>query len=994
MSLAQKFQEGGSTPTLYSFYGKQYDYNDLAQAADQGLNEYLASLKRGEKDSNDFRTAYANIMAGIKDGTITFDNGRFNDSQGRYTNSDKKNRDYYGLIANYIYGKMGKSDAYKIPDDPTKIKWDNDSIRKAVMRQIFNRDNGNIQDFLDLDAEKDGVRSIANRSTYLANALQAVADNWDNTFTGYQDSDKSNNIALLNAAAKAVRDGAIDAGDYLALSKAVDGMDFRSMFATGTPTTHQETTNPTGTEVGNTVNQEASNTPTNLSQRTVPNKYVSINLGTKLYAPNVMNRITFEMNRVPVSGLINILKQSFYNRNYRFGNDKRVQTMFGTSNIRTDVGVTATLMALYNKGELKNADPSYPSIFYIPGLTSNDGTTWIWDKNTNQVAQVRSSSIPALAVAMHKQGGILYAQAGTSFNNIWGGEGADIGYDTYLNKIYNNADVLNWMKSKYSGTDALKNYENYVKNNVDQRSQYGINDYNNSAKYTANEGVRTFNTGYQNAGDTLNYTLFGNNLEDYNNKKGVVYSLTSFNRPNKSKGTGDSYNTDASKAYIDDALGLQTYSRVASLTDKNLKTGGFGEWGNYWKGNGATGAYYYVNPNDKSGRGQWIPTNDKTLSNYQDFETTQPTQTTQPESPKQTQNSTQGSKIDLTQQKNKPKANLFNKETLQNIAPYAVGLGRVFDSVRTNNKIAKEVGKTLKPVLKDTYELYSPVTGAFSEMQLRNRQASDIRRQAAQPYTSDASLNAARSLEANKQATDLEYNGFLADDKEIQRTKQEALKRQEDNIARRTNVTNDNRAAINASNREKAMLEAQRLGKNWQSRDNFLADIESNLKERAEYNKSTKRTINKQTKINKFNLDLASITNQQNLQREQLSDYYNNKINQNYREFATKLADWKKVNGAANTAFTNEPFYQDYIKNEAKIKADFRKDQYELGTYHSNSLRKVYDEVVNGIYSAPQQSQDSIENSNWWKIINGKISARRGGKLRLTTQYLLKKVMQ
>jgi len=52
-------------------------------------------------------------------------------------------------------------------------------------------------------------------------------------------------------------------------------------------------------------------------------------------------------------------------------------------------------------------------------------------------------------------------------------------------------------------------------------------------------------------------------------------------------------------------------------------------------------------------------------------------------------------------------------------------------------------------------------------------------------------------LDANRQAADLQYQGFLADDKEILRTKQEALKRQEDNIARRTDTANFNRASIN-----------------------------------------------------------------------------------------------------------------------------------------------------------------------------------------------------
>nr|DAR22837.1 MAG TPA: hypothetical protein [Caudoviricetes sp.] len=43
-------------------------------------------------------------------------------------------------------------------------------------------------------------------------------------------------------------------------------------------------------------------------------------------------------------------------------------------------------------------------------------------------------------------------------------------------------------------------------------------------------------------------------------------------------------------------------------------------------------------------------------------------------------------------------------------------MGRLTHSLRTNNKIANTMKEAIKPVLKDTYELYSPVTGAFSEM--------------------------------------------------------------------------------------------------------------------------------------------------------------------------------------------------------------------------------------------------------------------------------------
>ena len=50
MSLVRKMQEGAKTPTLYTIYGKQYDFDELQRAADQGLAEHLAGLKRGSKD--------------------------------------------------------------------------------------------------------------------------------------------------------------------------------------------------------------------------------------------------------------------------------------------------------------------------------------------------------------------------------------------------------------------------------------------------------------------------------------------------------------------------------------------------------------------------------------------------------------------------------------------------------------------------------------------------------------------------------------------------------------------------------------------------------------------------------------------------------------------------------------------------------------------------------------------------------------------------------
>lgn len=77
-------------------------------------------------------------------------------------------------------------------------------------------------------------------------------------------------------------------------------------------------------------------------------------------------------------------------------------------------------------------------------------------------------------------------------------------------------------------------------------------------------------------------------------------------------------------------------------------------------------------------------------------------------------------------------------------------------------------------------------------------------------------------LEGQRQANDLQYQGFLADDREIRRTQAEALQRQEGNIARRSALANENRDAIIANNQAVAQLEASRIKQNWNSIDNYL----------------------------------------------------------------------------------------------------------------------------------------------------------------------------
>lgn len=370
------------------------------------------------------------------------------------------------------------------------------------------------------------------------------------------------------------------------------------------------------------------------------------------------------------------------------------------------------------------------------------------------------------SVHAFKQGGIIKAQGGVKLNNIWAGKNQDYGYNTYLNRIFGNWDVLSWMRTHYVGDDATKQYADYVMKNVNDRNTYGVNNYNNDSTYVANKGINTFNTGYQNAGNTLNYTLFGNNTKDYTDKKGVAYGLINFTRPDKALATGDSYNANPSKAYIDNALGLQTYSRVASLTDSGIKAGGFGDWGKYWKEQGNTGAYYYIAPGDTSGKGQWIPTKDKTLNGYQDFEAAPQ------ETPK---------KDGSVTTPGIGKKSIFDKGK-EYLAKLTSNPGNLYNAVETGkyllaNKATNDIFKIKAPnyVISPKHTSYQ-VMDNLAQQNAYHSKAAETVNQTSRPLTSSGQLQTAAQQESMNNANKLYLQGNAERNTWLEGQKQQSYK--------------------------------------------------------------------------------------------------------------------------------------------------------------------------------------------------------------------------
>lgn len=386
------------------------------------------------------------------------------------------------------------------------------------------------------------------------------------------------------------------------------------------------------------------------------------------------------------------------------------------------------------------------------------------------------------SVHAFKQGGVIKAKGGIRLNNIWAGKNQDYGYNTYLNKIFSNQDVLSWMRTHYVGNDATKQYADYVMKNVNDRNTYGVNNYNNDSTYVANKGINTFNTGYQNAGNTLNYTLFGNNTKDYTDKKGVAYSLINFTRPNKALATGDSYNANPSKAYIDNALGLQTYSRVASLTDSGIKAGGFGDWGKYWKEQGNTGAYYYIAPGDTSGKGQWIPTTDKTLNGYQDFEAAPQ------ETPKKDSSVTNP---------NIGKKSIFDKGK-EYLSKLTSNPGNLYNAVETGkyllaNKATNDIFKIKAPnyVISPKHTSYQ-VMDNLAQQNAYHSKAAETMNQTSRPLTSSGQLQTAAQQESMNNANRLYLQGNAERNTWLEGQKQQSYKAGLYNMENAVDTTNIN----------------------------------------------------------------------------------------------------------------------------------------------------------------------------------------------------------
>ena len=932
------------SPKLYNHYDNQYNFSDLQRLVDTTLPAYLDSIDGDDYDKQQIKLAVYNLLNGIGDNTVTFKNGRFVDSEGRYKNglyydkdgtqkySDKKKRDYYGVGATFLFNQMNRVPKYQ-EEVVEKPKWDNSSTpRELLLKGVFNSTTPDINYFLDLDPynEETGTRGIANRVKVIKDWIDSAIN--DSIFNGYDysDQDKAQFLANARKASEVLSDNSIDPGDYLYLSRAFPDIKWDNLFSRDKQIAQQERTQETQEETPQQqLTQQGFNDWLNETWQRKPNdsKSLQITNDDTHYGAWTENKILSAIQSANEDALLNYLETAISNPNREFGYDSLFRGTVGNKvpHISSKKVAELIIATLMRQNKLIQ-DPNNTNIYYIPGaVDKNTNSGYYYDASTKTVHKRSVRDIPywqdrlwnqysgnnmeswtgRYFTQYKKEGGVIKAQTGVKFgqNANWYTGVFLPSLDHILEGLGKDKDYYKWLNGMQSSHSKLYKSAGTNWQNIAYRDN-AVGDYQNKYK-----------SGYNGE--------WGDNAIGYNSL-GIqnAQNLGMFDVSGRKRTSGDWSN----KQYTTDNLysGITDYRRLlgrkGDYTPEQLK-----EVQEKFKNKGFdyyldSDDYYKLRPlSALTGLNQPIniPTVESSLS----------------ETPELTKNP---STVDLTGGKKKD-----NLSKGQIKMPDLTGVGRLFLSLHTNRKIENILKNANRPYLINTYERYSPVTGAFSEMQFRNRQAADLRRWANRPFTSDSRLQLAGKLEADRQARDLEYQGFLADDKEIKRTQEAALARQEDNMARRSQVANVNRKSIIDKIKEDAQIEVSRRLSDYQGIDNFLKEAAARRYTRMQEDKQNRM----QTAVNQ-------VTRDYNQALQDINDWY------------TSIHP-----GATQEDMMKDPTYTSMVR-EAVSRRD-----YELGIASTDPYRIKLSQNAPRTYS---------------EIIAG---LKRGGRLRPSSMYLIKKVI-
>ena len=931
----------------YKYKDKNYKLSDFQEGVGDGWEEYRTALKDEEKNRDALNQAYNYMLDGIANGTVTIKNGNF------YTTDQNilDNKDIFGQVTYYLKSQLGKSEEYISPEEKRKVDFSNDAFRKNFNNYVFNSDDFNLNDFVELDPldEKTGKRGTVNRINAIKEYLNQI--DFDRDFKNLDEPTKARYQKYIENAKKAISDNTISSNEYLDLSRLFGyGGQWNKIFTTeGTPAEPDKEKMPAQEAPAQQTSQQMLD---NFMVNEIP-EFTGQESEYELNTPK-FGRYTFQiweniMKNINNNDLVRMMDLLNDNPNINLSNMKYVvesAKKTGAAKLRIAYPDNAQSRSfVLNTMKYRNLLTKIGDGLYMY-YSDRSPYALIWDEKQNKLYKKAARNVEYIVksklnefnqtngntegswykkyqqqdntseVESAKNGGVLKASGGLNFNlavgnnedkNIKLPNGLTIpllssinpaklpkgGFDDFNQAvIYNDEDLLDSNRLKRVWNKETGKYE--LAKRGDQAATDNISTGN---KLYDVEGVE----GSQEKDENLYKVSWNENWINrlMNNPKlaeAFARRYMALNEATDKEQSKNWFNQDSSFNYENFKKQIPTNNGKLFVWSDGLNGIGHDVYAGRMYGI-ATGdgsiKYYNHIPEGWQVSGDKIKFDD--ITNLYMLT---------PKSREQ--------KVENQDQAGKLIPGKENIEDLNIKNPYddrskenSLALLRLIKTLDNNRKNANILRNGATPKQHDTYATYAPIKGAYSIKSTLANQAANIQSQMANQGFVDWKQQALANSLAQSQADQYNEKGIASDVQERQRTEAISRELQERNLARRQEVADKNINESALYRQQLASIDASRNMKDHESWDTYLKQIEEQLRS---------DRVGKQNKYEDYIQKVIA---------GRVAEKYTNKINAIQAKFDAWAAENPQI-AKEPTLLAVAPEYQEYkraMKNLQNMQA-------------------------------------------------------------------------
>lgn len=931
----------------YKYKDKNYKLSDFQEGVGDGWEEYRTALKDEEKNRDALNQAYNYMLDGIANGTVTIKNGNF------YTTDQNilDNKDIFGQVTYYLKSQLGKSEEYISPEEKRKVDFSNDAFRKNFNNYVFNSDDFNLNDFVELDPldEKTGKRGTVNRINAIKEYLDQI--DFDRDFKNLDEPTKARYQKYIENAKKAISDNTISSNEYLDLSRLFGYRgQWNKIFTTeGTPAEPDKEKMPA-------QEAPAQQTPQQMLDNFMVNEIPEFTGQESEYELNTpkFGRYTFQiweniMKNINNNDLVRMMDLLNDNPNINLSNMKYVvesAKKTGAAKLRIAYPDNAQSRSfVLNTMKYRNLLTKIGDGLYMY-YSDRSPYALIWDEKQNKLYKKAARNVEYIVksklnefnqtngntegswykkyqqqdntseVESAKNGGVLKASGGLNFNlavgnnedkNIKLPNGLTIpllssinpaklpkgGFDDFNQAvIYNDEDLLDSNRLKRVWNKETGKYE--LAKRGDQAATDNISTGN---KLYDVEGI----DGSQEKDENLYKVSWNENWINrlMNNPKlaeAFARRYMALNEATDKEQSKNWFNQDSSFNYENFKKQIPTNNGKLFVWSDGLNGIGHDVYAGRMYGI-ATGdgsiKYYNHIPEGWQVSGDKIKFDD--ITNLYMLT---------PKSGEQ--------KVENQDQAGERIPGKENIEDLNIKNPYddrskenSLALLRLIKTLDNNRKNANILRNGTTPKQYDTYATYAPIKGAYSRKSTLANQAADIQSQMANQGFVDWKQQALANSLAQSQADQYNEKGIASDVQERQRTEAISRELQERNLARRQEVADKNINESALYRQQLASIDASRNMKDHESWDTYLKQIEEQLRS---------DRVGKQNKYEDYIQKVIA---------GRVAEKYTNKINAIQAKFDAWAAENPQI-AKEPTLLAVAPEYQEYkraMKNLQNMQA-------------------------------------------------------------------------